>query len=51
MATTTYRQPKSVPVPNVAGYPNNVASTQTAKKRGTGAATQGTKYNPNPGAK
>lgn len=38
-----YRQPKSVPVPNGNGYPNNIASTQTVKTRGTGAAQRGTK--------
>ena len=48
MATTSYKQPQSVPVPNCNGYPNNVKSTQTALKRGVGAATKGTKYNPNP---
>lgn len=37
------KQPKPVPVPNSNGYPNNVASTQTKKTRGTGAATKGTK--------
>ncbi len=37
-----YRKPKPVPVPNTAGYPNNVANTQTQKARGTGAATKGT---------
>ena len=37
-------QPKSVPVPNTSGYPNNVANTQTVKTRGTGAATQATKH-------
>ena len=42
MATTTYRQPKSVPINGNSGYPNNVANTQTLKIRGTGAATQGT---------
>lgn len=26
------------------GYPNNIANTQTQKKRGTGAATKGTGY-------
>lgn len=36
--------PKSVPVPNSSGYPNNVASTQTQKTRGTGAATKGNKH-------
>lgn len=39
----TYQQPKNVPVPNTAGYPNNVPNTQTVKTRGTGAATKGTK--------
>ena len=30
--------------PNSAGYPNNIASTQTVKTRGTGAATKGNKH-------
>ena len=34
---------KKVSVPNIAGYPNNVANTQTVKTRGTGAATKGDK--------
>lgn len=34
--------PQSVPVPEVAGYPNKVPNTQTVKVRGTGAATKGT---------
>lgn len=34
---------KSVPVPKCNGYPNKVASTQTVKTRGTGAAVRGTK--------
>ena len=38
-----YKQPKNTPVPNVAGYPNNVPNTQTVKTRGTGAAVKGTK--------
>jgi hypothetical protein len=39
-----YKQPQSVPVPaDCCGYPNGVASTQTVKTRGTGAATKGTK--------
>lgn len=42
-----YKQPKPVPVPNTSGYPNNVANTQTKKKRGTGAATKGTGYSKN----
>jgi len=37
-----YKQPKPVPTPNTAGYPNNVPNTQTVKTRGTGAATKGT---------
>lgn len=49
MATTTYKQPSKTPVGKNNGYPNNIASTQTMKKRGTGAATKGTKYNPKPG--
>ena len=39
-----YKGIKSVPTPNTAGYPNNIASTQTVKTRGTGAATKGTKH-------
>ena len=38
-----YKGIKSVPTPNTAGYPNGIASTQTVKVRGTGAATKGTK--------
>jgi hypothetical protein len=37
---------KEVPIPEGSGggcYPNNVASTQTEKTRGTGAAIKGTK--------
>lgn len=34
--------PIPTPVPNTAGYPNNVPNTQTVKTRGTGAATKGT---------
>jgi len=30
-------------IPNSSGYPNNIASTQTVKVRGTGAQTKGTK--------
>ena len=30
--------------PNTNGYPNNIASTQTQKTRGTGAQTKGTKH-------
>ena len=37
------KKPKTVPVPNTSGYPNNVANTQTVKTRGTGAATKGTR--------
>jgi hypothetical protein len=43
----TYKQPTKVAVPSTSGYPNNVASTQTKTKRGTGAATKGTKYSKN----
>lgn len=32
---------KKIPVPKVAGYPNNVANTQTVRIRGCGAATKG----------
>ena len=39
-----YKGIKSVPTPNTAGYPNNIASTQTQKTRGTGAQTKGTKH-------
>jgi hypothetical protein len=44
-----YKKPQPVPVPNMpdAGYPNNVANTNTKKKRGTGAATKGTGYSKN----
>ena len=38
------QNPKSVAVPKTGGYPNNIASTQTMKTRGTGAATKGTKF-------
>ena len=34
---------KDVPVPNIAGYPNNVPNTQTVVTRGGGAATKGFK--------
>jgi len=37
-----YKEPKTVPVQNSSGYPNNIANTQTQKMRGTGAATKGT---------
>lgn len=30
--------------PKTSGYPNNIASTQTVKTRGTGAATKGNKH-------
>lgn len=43
MEMKIYRKPKPVPVIGNCGYPNNVASTQTQKTRGTGAATKGTK--------
>ena len=39
---SSHNQPKPVPVPNTAGYPNNVPNTQIVKTRGTGAATKGT---------
>ena len=39
-----YKQPQPVPVPEGNGYPNNVASTQTKKARGTGKATRGTGF-------
>ena len=42
--TAAYKGIKSVPTPNTAGYPNNIASTQTVKTRGTGAQTKGTKH-------
>lgn len=42
-----HKQPKQVPVPKIAGYPNKVANTQTKKKRGTGAAVRGTGYSKN----
>jgi hypothetical protein len=42
-----YNQPKPVPVPNTAGYPNNVPNTQTKVKRGTGAAVRGKGYSKN----
>ena len=38
-----YKGIKSVPTPNSSGYPNNIASTQTVKVRGTGAQTKATK--------
>ena len=37
-----YGQPRDVPVPNTAGYPNNIKPTQTEKTRGCGAAIKGT---------
>jgi len=30
-------------IPKTSGYPNNIASTQTVKVRGTGAQTKATK--------
>lgn len=45
MATTQYKQPKSVPVPNTAGYPNSASKPNAMKIRGTGAATKGTTFN------
>jgi hypothetical protein len=41
-APNKYRQPKKVPVPNFAGYPNKI-NTQTVKMNYVGAATKGTK--------
>ena len=38
-----YQQPKPGPLPNSAGYPNNMASTQTVPTRGKGAAIRGSK--------
>lgn len=40
---TTYQQPKPVPVPDFAGYPNNIANTQTNKMKPS-AATKGTGF-------
>lgn len=42
--TEKYGTIKSVPVGKNNGYPNNIASTQTLKTRGTGAATKATKH-------
>ena len=42
-----YKQPQKTPVPNTAGYPNNVPNTQTKQKRGTGAAVKGINYSKN----
>lgn len=36
------KQPTVMAPPALAGYPNQVAKTQTMKIRGTGAATKGT---------
>ena len=41
MATTQYKQPKPVPIPNTAGYPQTGVKTTGIKIRGTGAATKG----------
>lgn len=41
------KKPIPVSVPNTAGYPNNVANTQTKTKRGQGAAQRGNKYSKN----
>lgn len=43
MAEQSAKKIKDVPVPNIAGYPNNVPNTQTVQTRGGGAATRGTK--------
>ncbi len=40
----TYQQPKPVPVPDFAGYPDKIANTQTNKMKGSGAATKGTGF-------
>tara|TARA_R100000995_G_scaffold67946_1_gene36579 strand:- start:361 stop:513 length:153 start_codon:yes stop_codon:yes gene_type:complete len=40
---TVYQQPKNVPVPDFAGYPNNIPSTQTIPMKGKGASTRGNK--------
>lgn len=46
--TVMGKMPTKVPmVPNNSGYPNAVASTQTKKARGTGAATKGTNFSKN----
>jgi len=46
--TGKYTQPKEYTVENIGnGYPNKIASTQTKKMRGAGAATKGTKYSKN----
>lgn len=37
-----YQQPKPVPVPKTAGYPEKGIKTTGIKIRGTGAATKGT---------
>jgi len=37
-------QPKSVPVPKMDGYPNNIPNTQTQQMKGKGAATKGTGF-------
>ena len=41
-AKSVYKQPKSVPVPKTAGYPETGIKTTGIKIRGTGAATKGT---------
>lgn len=40
---TKFKQPKSVPAPNIAGYPQTDVKTSGIKVRGTGAAKKGTK--------
>lgn len=37
-----YQQPKPVPVPKTAGYPETGVKTSGVKTRGNGAATKGT---------
>jgi hypothetical protein len=41
-AKSVFTQPKSVPVPKTAGYPQTGIKTTGIKIRGTGAATKGT---------
>ena len=43
MSQDKVKKIKDVPVPNIAGYPNNVPNTQTVPTRGSGAATRGNK--------
>ena len=41
------KMPKPVPVPNTAGYPNNVPNTQTKRTRGTKNTTRGNSHSKN----